>query len=175
MPSYEYIQFINEKVMEYLPTDKIRVGDKLNFRCPLCGDSRKSLFKNRGFYYLKNPSFYCFNCSTGMSGLKLLQTLSGREYEDIKLEYAKEFAKSGWQNKQYQFPEEGKDEIDIMRIKPMLDPSMKKPLSAAAREYLAGRMVDKAPFLKEDMFTYEGTKGDYILIPWVVNGIDAYY
>jgi len=87
--SYDYIQFINEKVMEYLPADKVRVGDKLNFRCPLCGDSRKSLSKKRGFYYLKNSSFFCFNCGVSMTGVKLLQTLSGKDYDDIKREYAK--------------------------------------------------------------------------------------
>lgn len=172
--SYDYIQFINEKVMEYLPADKVRVGDKLNFRCPLCGDSRKSLSKKRGFYYLKNASFFCFNCSTGMTGLKLLQTLSGKDYDDIKKEYIKAFAKSGWRTNPV-FPEEEPNGVDLMHIKPMLDPAWKKPLSEDAKKYLAGRMVDKAPFLREDLFTYAGTKGEYILIPWVVNGIDAYY
>ena len=160
--------------MEYLPADRVRVGDKLNFRCPLCGDSHKSLSKKRGFYYLKNASFFCFNCSTGMSGLKLLQTLSGRDYDDIKREYAKAFAKTGWRTAAA-FPAEDADSVDLMHVRPMLDPSWKKPLSDDARKYLAGRMVDKAPFLREDLFTYQGSKGEYILIPWVVNGVDAYY
>ena len=171
--SYDYIQFINEKVMEYLPADKVRVGDKLNFRCPLCGDSRKSLSKKRGFYYLKNSSFFCFNCGVSMTGVKLLQTLSGKDYDDIKREYARQFAKTGWRTGPV-FPNED-DGVDLMHIKPMLDPSWKKPLSREAQAYLAGRMVDKAPFLREDLFTYQGSKGEYILIPWVVNGVDAYY
>jgi hypothetical protein len=172
--SYDYIQFINEKVMEYLPADRVRVGDKLNFRCPLCGDSHKSLTKKRGFYYLKNASFFCFNCSTGMTGLKLLQTLSGKDYAEIKTEYAKEFAKGGFSRKAF-FPEEKADGFDLMHIKPALDPSWKLPLSEDAKAYLAGRMVDRAPFLREDFFSYKGRRGDYILIPWVVNGVDAYY
>lgn len=159
--------------MEYLPADRVRVGDKLNFRCPLCGDSHKSLTKKRGFFYLKNSSFFCFNCGVSMTGVKLLQTLSGKDYDDIKREYAKEFAKTGWRTKPV-FPEED-DGVDLMHIRPMLDPSWKNPLSEEARRYLAGRMVDKAPFLREDLFTYQGYKGEYILIPWVVNGVDAYY
>jgi len=159
--------------MEYLPADRVRVGDKLNFRCPLCGDSRKSLSKKRGFFYLKNSSFFCFNCGVSMTGIKLLQTLSGKDYDDIKREYAKEFARTGWRTEPV-FPEED-DGVDLMHIRPMLDPSWKKPLSEDAKEYLAGRMVDKAPFLREDLFTYLGSKGEYILIPWVVNGVDAYY
>lgn len=73
MLSWEYIQFLNDKVMEYLPADRVRVGNKVNFRCPLCGDSHKSATKKRGFYYLDNASFYCFNCSQGMSGIRFLQ------------------------------------------------------------------------------------------------------
>ena len=172
--SYDYIQFINSKIMEYLPRDMVKVGDKLNFRCPLCGDSHKSATKKRGFYYLKNASFYCFNCSTGMTGAKLLQTLSGKDYDDIKKEYAREFAKNGM-TRTYAFPEEDKCGFDLMNVKTMLDPLWKKPLTADARKYLAGRMVDRAPFLKEDLFSYDGSMGDYILIPWVINGVDAYY
>ena len=160
--------------MEYLPADRVLVGDKLKFRCPLCGDSHKSLSKKRGFYYLKNASFFCFNCGISMSGLKLLQTLSGRDYDDIKREYAKAFAKTGWRTESV-FPNEDCSDVDLMHIKSMLDPSWKKPLSDDAKSYLAGRMIDKAPFLREDLFTYQGSKGEYILIPWVVNGVDAYY
>ena len=109
-----------------------------------------------------------------MTGIKLLQTLSGRDYNDIKREYIQSFAKTGWHTKPV-FPDEEPNTVDLMHIKPMLDPSWKKPLSEDARKYLAGRMVDKAPFLKEDLFTYQGSKGEYILIPWVVNGVDAYY
>lgn len=173
--SYDYIQFINEKVIDYLPSDKVRVGDKLNFRCPLCGDSHKSLSKKRGFYYLKSASFYCFNCSVGMTGLKLLQTLSGCNYDDIKKEYTLKFIKNGWNTSKIIFPEQNQNNINLLNIKPMVDPLWKKPLSDDAKKYLASRMVDKAPFLKEEFFTYNGIKGEYILIPWVVNGIDAYY
>ena len=28
MLSYEYIQFVNEKALEYLPRDRIAIGDK---------------------------------------------------------------------------------------------------------------------------------------------------
>jgi hypothetical protein len=173
--SYDYIQFINEKVIDYLPSDKVRVGDKLNFRCPLCGDSHKSLTKKRGFYYLKSASFYCFNCSVGMTGLRLLQTLSGCNYDDIKKEYTLKFIKNGWNTSKIIFPEQDQNNINILNIKPIVDPLWKKPLNDDAKKYLASRMVDKAPFLKEEFFTYNGTKGDYILIPWIVNGIDAYY
>jgi hypothetical protein len=60
----------------------------------------------------------------------------------------------------------------------MLDPDLKKPLSKRATEYLNHRKVLSAPFLKEKIFsTYSQTKSDeeFILIPWKINGVDAYY
>ena len=95
MLSYEYIQFLNEKVLEYLPHNYVKIGDKLNMRCPICGDSKKSSTKKRGWYYMKNASFYCFNCSTGMSGIKFLEFISGSSYADIRKEYMKLYLKSG--------------------------------------------------------------------------------
>ena len=95
MISYEYIQFLNKKVLEYLPHNYIKVGNKLNMRCPLCGDSKKSATKKRGWWYSNTASFYCFNCSTGMSGIKFLEYISGNSYEQIKKEYFKMRFKHG--------------------------------------------------------------------------------
>lgn len=175
MMSYEYVQFINEKVMEYLPHDRLRVGDKVNIRCPLCGDSHKSATKKRGWYYMSNASYYCFNCSTGMSGIKFLQFLSGQDYDDIKRDYLKLFARAGFSSglsSHYEMPDA---EPNLFDLKPVVKPSWKKALSAEAKAYLDGRMVTAAPFLREDLYSCQTKKGEYILIPWIVNGIDAYY
>ena len=174
MPSYEYIQFVNEKALEYLPRNRIAIGDKLKFRCPFCGDSKKSAQKMRGFYYLRNSSFYCFNCGMSMSGIKLLEALSGQAYDDIKREYLKLYAKTGFSRSLSASPPPA--ETDIFDLKPAVKPEWKKPLTAAAAEYIAGRMVDKAPFLNEPLYSCTGRSGeDYILIPWIVNGVEAYW
>ena len=54
---------------------------------------------------------------------------------------------------------------------------MKKPLSEKARQYLEQRLVLDAPFLKEPIYsTYNtATNDEYILIPWKINGVDAYW
>ena len=62
-------------------------------RCPFCGDSKKSAIKKRGWLY-EDMSFYCFNCGTGMSGIKFLEAISGANYEDLKKEFLKLFARS---------------------------------------------------------------------------------
>ena len=36
-------EFLREKILEYVPQSFKRQGDKLNGRCPFCGDSKKSL------------------------------------------------------------------------------------------------------------------------------------
>jgi transcription elongation factor Elf1 len=38
-----------------------------NFRCPYCGDSKKSKVKARGFVFQKKNDFFfkCHNCSVG--------------------------------------------------------------------------------------------------------------
>lgn len=176
MVSYEYGQFINDKVVEHLPYDRIKVGDKYNFRCPLCGDSKKSARKRRGWYYLQTHSYFCFNCSTGMSGIKFLEAISGEDYEDIKREYLKLFARSKQDfslSSTYQIPSE---EPSIFEMKPIVLPQWKNPLSDSAKQYLDNRLVSKAPFNNSPLYSWVSKKQqEYILIPWVVNGIDAYY
>lgn len=179
MLSYEYIQFLNEKIIQYLPHPYVQIGDKLNFRCPICGDSRKSSTKKRGWWYLQNSSFFCFNCGTSMSGINFLKVLSGSDYEAIHKEYVDLFLKSGQSSSlsSIAWKPNVDDEPSILQLKRAFDPSIKHPLSSRAKEYLNSRKVLDAPFLKEQLFsTYLGeSKEEYILIPWRLNGIDAYY
>ena len=180
MLSYEYIQFLNEKVMQYLPHPYVVVGDKINFRCMICGDSKKSSTKKRGWFYKNTASFYCFNCSTALSGIKFLKLLSGSDYDEIHREYVNLFLKSGLDNSLSSTiwtPGSADDEPSVFNLKPVLDSNMKKPLTTKAKEYLASRRVLDAPFLKEPLYSIVSKDGkeEYILIPWKVNGIDAYY
>ena len=49
--------------------------ERLNFACPVCGDSQKQLTKKRGNLYFKNMMYICFNEGCNMSFLKLLKLL----------------------------------------------------------------------------------------------------
>ena len=67
---------------------KVRGRDQINFRCPICGDSRKSLTKKRGFYYISTASYHCFNCEANMSGLSLLKRIAPENiYHDAIVQY----------------------------------------------------------------------------------------
>ena len=60
--------------------------DRLNFCCPICGDS-KSPYKKRGNFYIKSGNIICFNCDTYMSFTKFCDTFN----EKIDLEKRLEF------------------------------------------------------------------------------------
>ena len=177
MLSYEYIQFLDEKILEHIPRGFTRVGDKINIRCPICGDSKKSERKKRGWIYLKNASYYCFNCSTGMSGIKFLEFISGNDYENIRREYTRLFLKSGLSNSLSAHYEIPSSEPTIFNVQSIINPDWKNPLTEDAKKYLEGRKVLDAPFLQDPLYSCfnSKTKNEYILIPWIVNGTEAYY
>lgn len=176
--SQEYRDFINEKVLEYLPAKRTVSGDDVNFRCPFCGDSKKSAIKMRGHYSLRKGVFHCFNCDASASGLKLLQVLAGTSFDEIKEEYVRLRLKNkGIVYTKKSFKEESASSLSALsNLKPIIRESWKVPLSAKANEYLASRMVLDAPFLHEKFYSWTSRDGqEYILIPWIVNSVPCFY
>lgn len=59
-----------------------------NCRCPLCGDSKKSKTKARGFFFVeKNQYFFkCHNCQVCVSLSNLLKQLSPQLYKEYVVE-----------------------------------------------------------------------------------------
>lgn len=169
--------FLNERVLQYLPSSFVRNGNKMNGRCPFCGDSKKSSTKKRGWYYFSSSSYYCFNCGTAMSGIKFLQALSGADYQEIRKEYAKLFLKSGLRNDLSSHFEIPTEEIDVFKLKSIINPDWKNPLSENALNYLRQRKVIDAPFFQDQLYSsYSKDKSkEFILIPWILNGVEAYY
>lgn len=178
MLSYEHIAFLKEKIPLYLPSSFKEVGGgKYNGRCPFCGDSKKSSTKKRGWVFPADMSYFCFNCNISMSGIKLLEALSGPDFPVLKQEYVRLFMKTGLDSSLSSTFSSPSSEPNIFNVKPVLEPDKKKPLSERAKAYLEARMVLDAPFLKEKLFSTYAKEGaeEYILIPWKINGIDAYY
>ena len=175
--SYEYQTFLREKILEFLPPGFVRVGNKYHGRCPFCGDSKKSRSKKRGWIYLDtNCSYYCFNCGLAMSGIKLVEALSGAAYSEIRKEYLKLFLKSGMNSSvsaRFELPE---DEPSLFKLQSIVKPEWKSPLSDKAKEYLRNRKVLDAPFFSDPIYSYFApNKDEFIIIPWKLNGIDSYY
>lgn len=175
---YDFNTWINDKVLTYLPKNSIRSGDKINCRCPICGDSKKNSMKKRGYYYLTTSTYHCFNCDASLTGMKLLEHLSGSDYIQLKDEYVRMM----YDGKHYSavssiFAKKVKTDNSIMfSLKNVLKNEWKHELSEKAITYLSNRKVLNAPFLKENFYSYYSKKGDeYILIPWKLNGVDCYF
>jgi hypothetical protein len=80
----KYIGFISSRLDKF----KKKSGNSYNFRCPICGDSKKSRTKARGWIFDKAGSarFYCHNCAASMSLGGLVKHLDPQLYSEMKLE-----------------------------------------------------------------------------------------
>lgn len=177
MISQDYKNFINEKIMEYLPSNRIKTGDEVVFRCMFCGDSKKSATKKRAHYSFSKCMFHCFNCDASMNGIKLLKAISGQDFDDIKTEYLRMKVRNGDMRSFSNIAEDIHCSKSILKnLHRILNPEWKKPLTQKALDYLNKRKVLDAPFLKEKLYSvFDKDKNEYILIPWIINGIEAYY
>ena len=95
--SYIDVKYIN-LCSSLLERFKQKHTNLWNFRCPICGDSKKSKTKCRGFVYEKrNKYFYrCHNCNFGTSFNKFLEKISPALHKDYITEQYKEDA---WRKK----------------------------------------------------------------------------
>lgn len=63
-----------------------------NFRCPICGDSKKSKYKARAYFYCtpKSINFRCHNCLEGMSFSNFLKRHDSTLYREYVVELLKD-------------------------------------------------------------------------------------
>jgi len=83
-----------EHIIHELPLPLLEpVGDNWNFRCVVCGDSKKSQTKKRGWILVNGPkiTYYCHNCHYQKSILSFLKEY----YPDV----AKSYIKIAFKNK----------------------------------------------------------------------------
>ena len=84
----KYINYISSRLSKFK-----KVKPKLyNFRCPICGDSKKNKNKARGFLYqVKNDTnFKCHNCGVSMTFYKFLNHIDPVMYKKYGFEKFKE-------------------------------------------------------------------------------------
>ena len=168
--------FLLDRIIPHLPPGAVRSGDKYNFRCPFCGDSKRSMTKKRGFLYLSNATYHCFNCETDMNGFKFASALEGIDANELKKEYVRMKYGRKRTPEISRFSASASGKKPVPAFKQMVKPEWKKPLTEKARAYLDNRMVTSAPFLKEPLYSYIAKNGaEYILIPWTFKGAEYYY
>ena len=91
MSSYIDIKFLN-LLSTRLEKFKRKSENLYNFRCPHCGDSKKSSSKARGFVYRKkNDMFFkCHNCGVGQTLGNLIKFLDPTMYKEYVFERFKD-------------------------------------------------------------------------------------
>lgn len=88
--------YIDKKFISFLSPKLQRFKQKSeylwNFKCLLCGDSKKNKTKCRGYIYQKKSNFFftCHNCHAGMSLGNFIKTVDPALYSEYQLETYKE-------------------------------------------------------------------------------------
>jgi len=112
-----------------------------NCRCPICGDSKKSKWKARGYFFSKKGGvFYkCHNCGYSSSIGSLLKQLDSFLYNQYTLERFKE-GKTSVANVSIEFT---KPDFESRKQKSLLDSLFDSVDGTLAEKYLEKRQIPK--------------------------------
>jgi len=80
----KYINLLSNKLEQF----KYKGDNLWNFRCPLCGDSKKNKSKTRGYLYRKDGTylFKCHNCQRGFKFEYFLRQVDRYLYDQYRME-----------------------------------------------------------------------------------------
>ena len=140
----KYINLISSRLQKFK-----RVKSNLyNFRCPICGDSKKNKSKTRGYLYAikANVNFKCHNCGSSMSLSNFLKTLD----PTVHKQYAFEKFKDGHTGRNFVV-----EEPDFKFEAPKFAPKVNLPRASeipTAKLYLEKRGLDPKKFYYTDKF-----------------------
>ena len=147
-----------------------------NFRCPICGDSKKNRNKTRGYLYSvkANTNFKCHNCGSSMSFNNFLKQVDPAVHK----QYTMEKFKDGHTGRNF-VVEEPVFKFETPKFKQKID-LPKASTDAASDGYLTARKLDSNKFYYAAKFkewvnsikpTFDDTKYDEprIIIPLFYN------
>jgi len=119
-----------------------------NFRCPICGDSKRNRNKTRGYLYSvkANTNFKCHNCGTSMSFNNFLKEIDPIVHKQYTLEKFKE----GHTGRNF-VVDEPKFSFQPPKFKHSLN-LPKASENADANEYLVKRKLNPYKFYYTDKF-----------------------
>ena len=140
----KYINLISSRLQKFK-----RVKSNLyNFRCPICGDSKKNKSKTRGYLYAikANVNFKCHNCGSSMSLSNFLKTLD----PTVHKQYAFEKFKDGHTGRNF-VVEEPEFKFEAPKFAPKVDLPKASEIPTA-KLYLEKRGLDPNKFYYTDKF-----------------------
>ena len=135
----KYIGLVSSRLEKF----KRVKSDLYNFRCPICGDSKKHKNKARGYLYQvkTNTNFKCHNCGASSSFNNFLKQID----TTLHKQYTMEKFKEGFAGGRNFVVEEPKLEFKkpVFRKKLDLPKATEVPI---AKEYLEKRKLDPSKF-----------------------------
>ena len=141
----KYVGLVSSRLLKF----KRVKADLYNFRCPICGDSKKSKSKTRGYFYAinSNVNFRCHNCGASMSFNNFLKQID----PVLQKQYTMEKFKEGHSGGRNFVVEEPKFTFEPPKFKPRLD-LPKASENPIAKKYLEKRKINPNKFYYTDAF-----------------------
>jgi len=142
----KYINIISTRLSKF---KKVK-ANLYNFRCPICGDSRKNKNKARGYLYevKNNTNYKCHNCGINISFSNFLKEIDNT----IHKEYSFDKFKEGKTGKNF-VVEEPKFNFESPKFKTRIN-LPKASENEDARKYLENRKLDPDKFYYAEKFKY---------------------
>ena len=142
----KYVGLLSARLIKFKKVKK----DLYNFRCPLCGDSKKQKNKTRGYIYPHSKDhlllYKCHNCGASMSFGNLLKQLDSVLYK----QYTFERFKDGHVGRGT-LVEEPRFNFEAPKFKSKLD-LPKAWENSYAKKYLENRKLNPDKFYYTDKF-----------------------
>ena len=141
----KYINLVSSRLQKF----KRVKANLYNFRCPICGDSKKHKNKARGYLYQvkTNTNFKCHNCGASLSLNNFLKQID----PVLHKQYTMEKFKEGFAGGRNFVVEEPKFEFKKPVFKKKLDLPVASEVSIA-KEYLLKRGLDPTKFYFTNKF-----------------------
>jgi hypothetical protein len=171
----ELYYYAVQKLHESVPGPKKTERNKINFRCPICGDSKKSKLKKRGWLYNNNPkwpSIYCFNGCGSINIFEFLSYIEGISVKEAKSRALKEIRANDFSDikqESREKPKPKKESIDV------IEDSWIPIEDSEANYIIQNRKILEAPFKPKNWKLYYDNKTRRIVIPWMRNGKMVYH
>lgn len=148
-------------------------GNKLNFRCPICGDGKKKQSK-RGYFYLEQGTYWCWNggCPAnekGYSGLQFLSIITHKSIPEIKADLIKRAGSFTSVLKEDKKPQKTMNDLfDDLQTKKtslnILDTWVTPP--DWLQQEIDRRKIYESAFINKDWQLYYDTQTKRLVIPW---------
>jgi hypothetical protein len=188
--SEELINYTVDKIYQYVSDVKQKGAHKMNFRCPLCGDSKQSKRKMRGWYNLQRGTYKCYNgdcvAQYSISALRFLSYLENKDIDEVKKDIIS-LNKNNYSRKDLiqQILEE-QQSSSVQSLSGFTQPKPNTTIdipktwidinqNEVADNYIKNRKIFEAPFLPNNWKLYYESEKNKIVIPWIRNNSIVYY